>query len=233
MLILVIRTLILYGTVIISMRIMGKRQLGELQPSELVVAIMISDLASVPMQAIDIPILSGIIPVLTLIVAEVFMSYLSLKSKRIRRILSGEPSIVIYNGRINERELAKLRFNINDLLEELRLNNCHDISDVAVAVIETSGKLSVIPKDKARGVTVEDLEIKNPRHEGLPCTLISDGTVNKEEIQRSGKTIEWLKDELKKQGIQKIRQVFIASLDAEGELYIQKKGEKFETEKRV
>lgn len=223
MLILVIRTLILYGTVITSLRIMGKRQLGELQPSELVVAIMISDLASVPMQAIDIPILSGIIPVLTLIVAEVLMSYLSLKSKKIRKFLSGEPSIVIYNGHINEKELARLRFNINDLLEELRLNNCHDISDVAVAVIETSGKLSVIANDKARGVTVEDMGIKNPRHEGLPCTLISDGSINKEELKRSGKSAEWLMSELEKRGIKSVRQVFIASLDAEDELYIQKK----------
>ncbi len=225
MLILVIRTLILYGTVITSLRIMGKRQLGELQPSELVVAIMISDLASVPMQAIDIPILSGIIPVLTLIIAEVFISYLSLKSKKVRKFLSGEPSIVIYNGRINEQELRRQRFNINDLLEELRLNSCHDISDVAVAVIETSGKLSVIPKDKARGVTVEDMNIKKPRHEGLPCNLISDGSINKEELIRSGKSEEWLKSELKKQGIENVKQVFIASLDAEDELYIQKKGE--------
>lgn len=105
MLILVVRTLILYGMVIAAMRIMGKRQLGELQPSELVVAIMISDLASVPMQAIDIPLLTGIIPVLTLIVAEVMMSYLSLKSKNIRKFLSGEPSIVVYDGCINEAEL--------------------------------------------------------------------------------------------------------------------------------
>ncbi len=223
MLILVIRTLILYGTVIMSLRIMGKRQLGELQPSELVVAIMISDLASVPMQAIDIPILSGIIPVLTLIIAEVLMSYLSLKSKHIRKFLSGEPSIVIYNGEIKEKELARLRFNINDLLGELRLNGCYDISDVEVAVIETSGKLSVIPKDKARGATVEDMQVKNPRHEGLPCTLISDGTVNGEELARSKKSIQWLMDELKKQGIDSVKDVFIASLDAEDELYIQKK----------
>lgn len=202
---------------------MGKRQLGELQPSELVVAIMISDLASVPMQAIDIPILSGIIPVLTLIIAEVFMSYLSLKSKRIRKFISGEPSIIIYNGEIREKELARLRFNINDLLGELRLNGCHDISDVAVAVIETSGKLSVIAKDGARGVTVEDMKIKNPRHEGLPCTLISDGTINKDEMARSKKSEEWLMSELKKQGIDSVKQVFIASLDAEEELYIQRK----------
>ncbi|MCD8179894.1 MAG: DUF421 domain-containing protein [Firmicutes bacterium] len=226
MLVLVVRTLILYGIVIIAMRIMGKRQLGELQPSELVVAIMISDLASVPMQAIDIPLLSGIIPVMTLIVAEVMMSYMSLKSKKMRKLLSGEPSIVIYDGHINERELARLRFNINDLLEELRLNNCHDISDVEVAVVETSGKLSVIPKDKARTVTVEDMKPENVRHDGLPCTIISDGTLNHHELSRAQKDMAWLDGELKKRGIKSVKDVFIASLDAEDELFIQLKGER-------
>lgn len=226
MLVLVVRTLILYGMVIIAMRIMGKRQLGELQPSELVVAIMISDLASVPMQAIDIPLLSGIIPVLTLIVAEVMMSYLSLKSKNVRKFLSGEPSIVIYDGHINEKELARLRFNINDLLEELRLNSCHDVSDVEVAVVETSGKLSVIPKDKARTATVEDLKLDNVRHDGLPCTIVSDGTLNEHELKRAQKDYKWLEKQIKKRGISDIKDIFIASLDAEDELFIQLKGEK-------
>ncbi len=225
MLVPVIRTLILYIMVIIAMRIMGKRQLGELQPSELVVAIMISDLASVPMQAIDIPLLSGIVPVMTLLVAEVTMSYLSLKSKKMRKLLSGEPSIVIYNGNINEKELARLRFNINDLLEELRLNGCHDVSDVEVAVVETSGKLSVIPKDSARSVTTEDLRLENVRHDGLPCTLISDGTLNKHELARAEKDMAWLMKELGKYSVDDIKKVFIASLDAEGELFVQMKGE--------
>lgn len=226
MLVLVVRTLILYGIVIVAMRIMGKRQLGELQPSELVVAIMISDLASVPMQAIDIPLLSGIVPVLTLIVAEVMMSYFSLKSKWVRSFLSGSPSIIIYDGHINEGELARLRFNINDLLEELRLNNCHDVSDVQVAVVETSGKLSVIPKDSARSATVEDLNLKKVRHDGLPCTIISDGTLNKNELARSGKDMRWLEGEMRNRGIKGIKDIFIASLDAEDELFIQLKGER-------
>lgn len=223
MLILVVRTLILYIIVIIAMRIMGKRQLGELQPSELVVAIMISDLASVPMQAIDIPLISGILPVMTLIIAEVMMSYLSLKSKRMRKLLSGEASIIIYDGQIDERELARLRFNINDLLEELRLNSCHDVSDVQVAVIETSGKLSVIPKDSARTATTEDLALKNLRHDGLPCTIVSDGVLDKRELERSGKDIKWFESEMKKRSINRIKDIFIASLDAEGELFIQLK----------
>lgn len=223
MLNIVVRTIILYTAVVTSLRIMGKRQIGELQPSELVVAIMISDLASVPMQAIDIPIISGILPVITLIIAEVMMSYLSLKSRRMRKIISGEPSIVIYNGRINEKELGRLRFNINDLLAELRLNGCHDISDVEVAIIETSGKLSVIPKDNARSVTVEDMQNEKIRRDGLPCTVIADGELNAEELKRSGKSREWLMSELKKNGITDIRRVFIASVDAEGSLYLQER----------
>lgn len=226
MIIVVIRTLILYCVVIISLRIMGKRQIGELQPSELVVAIMISDLATVPMESVDIPLLSGIVPVLTLILAEVVTSFLSLKSHFIRKFIIGEPSMVIYNGKINEAELKRLRFNLDDLLEELRLNGCHDISDVEVAVIETSGKLSVIPRDDARSVTVEDMQLTNVRRDGLPCTVISDGALNKSELARSGVTLSELTDELKKHGASSIKEVFIASIDAEGEYFVQIKRRK-------
>ena len=116
-----------------------------------------------------------------------------------------------------------MRFNINDLLEELRLNSCHDVSDVQVAVIETSGKLSVIPKDSARTATTEDLSLKNLRRDGLPCTIVSDGVLDKRELKRSGKDMAWLEKEMKKHGIKRIKDIFIASLDAEGDLFIQLK----------
>lgn len=225
MLILVIRTLILYGTVIASMRVMGKRQIGELQPSELVVAIMISDLAAVPMQAIDIPILTGIIPVLTLIVAEVTMSFISSKNKLFRKIVTGEPSVVIFDGHINEKELSKLRLNIDDLMEELRLINYHDISDINVAIIETSGKLSVIPKTNARGVTVEDMALTNLPEDGVSRTLVSNGQLDKKQLELSGKSEKWLKDKLRQQGIKNISEVFLATLNAQNELFVQKVNE--------
>ncbi|MDO5397531.1 MAG: DUF421 domain-containing protein [bacterium] len=224
---LVIRTLILYLTVTAALRIMGKRQLGELQPSELVVAIMISDLASVPMQDIGIPIFSGIIPAVTLIAAEVLLSFMSLKSNTVRRFVSGSPSIVVYDGHINEKELNRLRFNINDLLEELRINGYYDVKDVQTAIVETSGKLSIIPKDSSRPVTVADMEIINPGKEGLPYILIADGRANKSELQRAGKDIVWLKDELKKRGLI-LKQVFVCSLDVNGGLFVQRKGERDE-----
>lgn len=225
MLVLVIRTLILYSTVVLSLRIMGKRQIGEMQPSELVVAIMISDLAAIPMQAIDLPLLAGIVPVLTLVITEVIMSYISLKSATIRRFITGEPSVVIYNGHINEKELKKLRFNMNDLLEELRANNFYDIADVAFAVLETNGKLSIVPKDTSRPVTVEDLNIKNPKHSSLPFTLIMDGEINQAEMTRCGRNNAWLENELKKRGIDSIKDVLLASMSGDNTLYIQKKGE--------
>lgn len=225
MLILVIRTVILYFTVILALRIMGKRQLGELQPSELVVAIMISDLASVPMQSIDIPLLAGIIPVFTLIVAEVIMSFASMKSKLIRRLLSGKASLVIYKGKIMTDELKKIRFNMSDLMEELRINGYHNIEDVDTAIVETSGKLSIIPKDKAREVTVEDLKIKKPKPDGLPFVIITEGSFEEDEVIRSGFSEDELKKILSKRGITKISDILIASIDKTGKLFIQFKGE--------
>ncbi|MDY3928305.1 MAG: DUF421 domain-containing protein [Clostridia bacterium] len=225
MLVLVIRTVILYLIVVISMRIMGKRQIGEMQPSELVVAIMISDLASVPMQAIDVPLLSGVIPVFSLIVTEIIMSYIGLKSRFLRKILTGEPSVIIYDGHVNERELKRLRFNLNDLLEQLRINNVPNISDVEVAMLETNGQISIIPKREARNVTVRDMKIKDAVVEKLPCTLISDGELIKNELRRSGYDEAWLDKELKKRNINSIKDVFIASYDINDGLFIQLKGE--------
>lgn len=222
--VLVIRTILLYAIVIISLRVMGKRQLGEMQPSELVVAIMISDLAAVPMQAVDIPLVTGIIPVLTLIVAEVFMSYISLKSRRVRKIISGEPSIIIYNGHVNEGELERLRFNMNDLLEQLRINNYSNIADVDCAIMETNGQLSIIPKASAKNITLNDLDIEGSQ-EMLQHLIMSDGKVNPKELQKIKKNREWLTDELKKQSIAE-KDVFFAIYDYNKGLIIQKKGEK-------
>lgn len=198
--------------------------MGELQPSELVVAIMIGDLASVPMQDVDIPLLWGILPVLTLIVTEVLLSYVSLKSKKAREFLTGKPSIIIYDGEIIEDELRKLRFNINDLMSELRLNNCYDISEIAVAIIETSGKLSVIKKPGANEATVDDINGKKTKKADLPCVIITDGILDENELKRARRSEAWLRAELSKKGINNIKDAFFVSVNADGEVYIQKKG---------
>ena len=139
-------------------RIMGKRQIGEMQPSELVVAIMISDLATIPMEDIGIPLFSGVIPIFTLIVMEILLSQLSLKNKKFRRLMSGKPNVIIHNGKILEEEMKNLRFNMDDLNEQLRIQGYTGISNINFAILETNGQLSIIPKPKNKQASVEDVE---------------------------------------------------------------------------
>lgn len=156
MIITFLRTIILYLLVVTSMRIMGKRTIGELQPNELVIAIMISDLASIPMQSTDAPLLSGIIPILTLITLEVFLSFFSLKSKKFRKILCGEPTEIVKDGNINMKNMKNLRFSRTDLMEELRQGGCDDITEVKRAVLETNGQLSILLKKENRPLSVAE-----------------------------------------------------------------------------
>ena len=220
--ILLVRTVFLYICVMAAMRIMGKRQIGELQPSELVVTIMISEVASIPMQNTGVPLISGIIPVLVLLTAEVVTSFFSLKNRRFRRLVSGYPSILIEDGQINQGELKKLRFSVDDLLEELRVNNCDDISDVAYAILETGGRISIITKTCARGVTVRDMELNLPPA-CITYTIISDGHIDKEEMHMAGKDIPWLKEQLKQNNINSHKDVFLATIDSSGSLFVRLK----------
>ncbi len=222
MIIPLIRTLILYFLVVTAIRIMGKRQIGEMQPSELVVAIMISDLASIPMQDTNIPLISGIVPVLTLLVAEVFMSFLCLKSMKIRKLFTGEPSLIMNHGKILEKELKKLRFSLSDLIEQLRISGASGIGEVEVAVLETNGQLSIIKKDEP--LTAKDLGIKLPPKK-LPCLLVMDGEINHEELKRCQKDEKWLKNKLKDLGAKEISDVFVFEYTKSNDFYIQMKTE--------
>ncbi len=225
MLILPVRTIILYLLVVLIIRIMGKHQIGQLQPFELVITIMISELAAVPMQDTDIPLLHGVIPILTLLFIQISLSILSLKSEKARKIICGGPSILIEKGKINQDELTRLRYNITDLLEQLRLKNMPNIADVEYAILETSGKLSIIPKSLKRPVNPEDLDLDIP-YEGLPITLIVDGVLKETNLSRLNLTQEWLRYELNKNGLQDWKQVFLASIDSSGRLYLQPKSKK-------
>ncbi|HYH03976.1 MAG TPA: DUF421 domain-containing protein [Bacillota bacterium] len=222
MLILPIRTIILYLLVALVIRIMGKHQIGQLQPFELVITIMISELAAVPMQDTEIPLLNGVIPIITLLFIQITLSLLAMKSIRARRLICGCPSILIEKGQINEGELSRLRYNLTDLLEQLRLKDIPNIADVEYAILETSGKLSVIPKSQKRPVNPEDLQIETA-YEGLPLILISDGVFHHEVLKQTNVSETWLRNELKKLGIHSWDDVLLASLDSAGKLYIQPK----------
>lgn len=222
MLVTLVRTMILYILIVLTLRLMGKRQIGQLQPSELVVAMMLSDLACIPMQNVGAPLMTGVLPTLTLMIAETTFSFLTLKSRRIRKIISGSPTILIEKGRVLEKELERLRFNIDDLLEELRAGGYANILDVEYAIIESNGNLSVIPKSNKRPVTPEDLSIAPP-YEGLPFLLIADGSINQKALEKAGVTTEWLLERLNEYDLYKIEDVFLATLDSGGQLLIQKK----------
>ena len=220
MLILPIRAAVLYLLVVCIVRIKGKHQIGQLQPYELVITIMISELAAVPMQDTNIPLLNGIIPILTLLFIQITLSYLSLKSEKARRIINGGPSILIENGQIVPAELTKLRYNPNDLLDQLRLKGFPNIADVEFAILETSGKLSVIPKSQKRPVNPIDLGLPT-QYEGLPVALIIDGMVKKENLRKMNLDETWLNGQIHNFGFQNANQIFLASLDTAGSLFIQ------------
>ncbi|NLK51363.1 MAG: DUF421 domain-containing protein [Syntrophomonadaceae bacterium] len=229
MILVIIRTLILFTVTFIFLRIMGKRQIGQLQPYELVIIIMISELAAIPMENTSIPLLGGLIPIFVLFVVQVTLAYISLKSEKIRGIICGKPSILVENSKINEEELSRLRYNLSDLLEQLRSKNAPNIADVEYAVLETGGQLSVIFKSQKRPVTPEDLSITT-KYEGLPTTIIIDGHVNEDNLKKINLSLAWLQGELSKFGINNVKDVFFASLDTEGKLFYQLKtstGERF------
>jgi len=182
-----------------------------------------ADLAAVPMGNVGIPLLSGIIPILTLLLAQLVLSYLTLKSEKARSIICGMPTVLIENGKIIESALKKTRCNLNDLLEQLRLHNITDVSDVEFAILETCGQISVIPKSQKRALTPEDMKVPTA-YEGLPITLIMDGKINYKNLAKTDLSSDWLINYFKKKGVENIKEVFFASLDSKGKIFYQLKG---------
>ena len=218
------RTIILYILVLIVMRFMGKREIGQLQPFELAISIMIADLATIPMAESGIPITSGIIPILGLLVMHLTISLINLKSIRAREIICGKPSIIIYRGKIQEDKLKKERFTINELEERLRDQNIFNIGDVEYAILETSGQVTVIQKPNKRTTTPEDFNIM-PEYEGIAYDLVVDGKIMKENLKKLGKNNTWLINQLKPYKI-KPEQALIVTLDGKGNFFCQEKAKK-------
>ena len=221
MLITFIRAIILYIIVLIVMRLMGKREIGQLQPFELAISIMIADLASVPMTELGIPITNGIIPILGLLVMHMLISILNMKNINIRRIISGQPSLLINRGKIDEKVLKKERITINELQERLRRNNIFSLEDVEYAILETSGEVTVIQKPEKRNLIPQDLNI-TPEYEGIPYDLVIDGKVMDENLKAIGRDNKWLERELKKFDT-KPEDTLIATIDGKGSIFCQKK----------
>lgn len=222
MIIILVRTLILYIFVLISVRIMGKGELSEMQPFELVVTLMIAELAALPMEDTKLPLINGIIAILTILFVQITISFINLKSEKARRLICGKPSILIHKGVINEKELRRLRINMNDLIEQLRTKDYPVIKDVEYAILETSGDLSIIPKSNKRPPTVEDVKA-SPVYEGLPTSLIIDGKINYGNLKYLNLDEYWLKEVLKQNNVDNIEDVFFCSIDESKDIFIQKR----------
>ena len=221
MLITFFRSIVLYIIVLIVMRLMGKREIGQLQPFELAISIMIADLASIPMTEIGIPIFNGIVPILGLLVMHLIISVINLKSIKLRQVICGKPRILIYRGKIDEKALKKERFTINELQERLRGNNVMNLGDVEYAILETSGEVTIIQKPEKRTTIPEDFGIK-PEYEGISYDLVVDGVVMNENLKKLGKNYEWLKKQVEKFKI-KPEQALIVTIDGKGQFFCQKK----------
>lgn len=224
MLITFIRAIILYILVLIVMRMMGKREIGQLQPFELAISIMIADLASVPMADIGIPIFDGIIPILVLLVMHLVISNINLRSIKIRKVICGKPSILVYRGKIDEKALKREKFTVNELQERLRGNNVFNVADVEYAILETSGQISVIQKPNKRTTTPEDFDIM-PDYEGMTYDLVVDGKIMYENLKALGKDYNWLEKEARKFKINP-REALLMTIDGKQEIFCQAKEKK-------
>ena len=214
MLVTFFRAILLYIIVLIVMRLMGKREIGQLQPFELAISIMIADLASIPMTDTGVPISNGIIPILGLLVMHLVISVVNLKSIKAREIICGKPRILIYRGKIDEKALKKERFTINELEERLRGNNVVNLCDVEYAILETSGNITVIQKPEKRNTIPEDFNIV-PDYEGISYDLVVDGKIMDENLKKLGKNYQWLKKQVEKFNIRP-EEALVVTIDAKG-----------------
>lgn len=219
MAIVIARTLIIYFTLLLTMRLLGKRQLGEMELSEFVVAALIADLASHPLQDMGIPLLNGVLPIFILFCCEVIISGIALKNVRLRGIIYGKPSLLIVHGQINQKEMHKNRFTCDELMQELRNQSCMDISKVEYAILETDGRLNVILYPGEMPVTPEQLKL-SPEPGGYPVMIIDDGRLLGDNLQKIGRDTNWLDKQLKQRNIKSRRNVFIMTVDNYDRIFI-------------
>lgn len=223
MLTIFVRSVLLYAASLLAMRAMGKRQVGQLQPFELVVVIMIAELAATPMGGVGIPILYGLLPMVALVVCHGVLTALCMRSERVRAWLCGQPAVLVRNGVVCEKQMRKSAVDLTDLMEAMRTAGLLDPSEVGTAVLEPGGSISVFPRAEDRPLTPRDLGRIPPR-EGLPLPLILDGVVQKGNLQRGQLTRDWLTGQLRTMGFATEKDVLFLCLNTQGMLLAQGKG---------
>ena len=211
---LVLRTLVMYFLVLLSLRIMGKREIGKLSIFDLVVSIMIAEISAMALQDLKIPVWHSILIIMLLVLLQIGVSFLSLRSRRMHDLIEGKPSVLVANGEINDSEMKRTRYNINDLLMQLREKNISRVADVEFAILETTGKLSVFPKAGQRPLTPEDLDIV-VKPTNIATSLIVDGAVDYDKLSAIGKSPAWLDQQIVALGFESVKEVFYAAWDGQ------------------
>ena len=219
MLIVAIRTFVMYLILLRAVRIMGKSELSKMSPFQLVIIFMIAELAAIPIDSADASLINGIIAITTLMFLQVLISFLSIKSESFKNFISGKPTILIENGKLNIKELAKQRISSTDLLEQLRIENCPSISDVDYAILESNGQLSIIPKAQNRPVTPKDMKLAVS--DGvLPAIVVSDGNIYERNLLMAGIDMINFEKKLKSVNISSVKDIFLAFCDSEKIIHI-------------
>lgn len=218
------RTIFIYFLVLIVTRAMGKREIGQMQPFEFVIALMIADLAATPMADLGIPLSYGVLPILGLLSIHISFSIINMKSIKLRQLICGKPAILINKGKIDEMVLKKENFTINELQERLRGKDIFNFGDVEFAILETSGQITVITKPEKKVVTLEDLNI-NAKYEGISYELVMDGVIMEENLNKIGKNYFWLQKNVRKFGYEP-EEALIVTYGADGKIYSQRKENK-------
>lgn len=218
MAIVLVRAVILYALLAFSLRLMGKRQLGELQPSELVVTILISNIAAIPVEDSSVPMIMGIVPILTLVCIDVIMSGIMLKSSKIRKLMIGSPRIIVSDGKVFQNEMKRLRYTVDDLTEAMREQSIFDITQIHYAIVETTGKINFMLKKDYQPAEKQDVQAggstQNP-----PSVIIRDGIVDKEQLTLLDLGEDWLKKILRENNLTE-KKVFIMTADNGGKYTI-------------
>ncbi|MZQ86190.1 DUF421 domain-containing protein [Paenibacillus sp. 5J-6] len=222
-----LRTVLIYFVVFLMLRLMGKREIGKLSLFDLVISIMIAEIAVFVLEDVEKPVMDGIVPMATLVLIQIIIAYVTLKNRNLRILFDGKPSVIIKQGLIDRDEMKKHRYNLDDLMQQLRQNKIMNVADVEFAVLEPSGKLSVVEKSlkaKEAETAIDEQGLKGTiRYEGLPLPLIMDGKVQDDNLEKIGKTRFWLKNQLQFKGARDFKEVFYCSIDHRGRMFLDRK----------
>ncbi|MDD3397339.1 MAG: DUF421 domain-containing protein [Clostridia bacterium] len=228
MLTLIIRSTLIYLLVLLVFRLMGKRQIGQMQPFELVLTLIIADLATIPMTEISIPILHGVVPLITLVVVHFFLTFISKKSTKVGEFISGKPIVIINPNGIDYKSLQELDITIDDLFEAIRTGGHFNLEEIQYAIMETNGSLSVLPKSAFEPATNSTLKLKAPENT-VPVTLVSEGLIVKNNLENAKLTKTDIEDIMKKAKIPNIKDILVLTINKTGSIYIQAKNKPFKT----